>query len=108
MEQDRVVNKVLRDIRASFKMTDSDAGILRQHLNYVYGAGWDDGHHKTIHYANKEVYQCNKEGHIINSFPSATDAANKLHIDRTTIYLAIAEKRMTRKGYYWKHKEEIT
>lgn len=107
MEQDKVVNKVLRDIRTSFKMTDGEVGILRQHLNYVYGAGWDNGHHKIIHYANKEVYQCNKEGYIVASFKSATDAANILRCDRTTIYLAIAEKRMTRKGYYWRHKEEI-
>jgi hypothetical protein len=109
MDQDETVNKVLRDIKSTFKLTKGAIGVLRIHLSYIYAAGFDAGinFEKEKHLPNKEVYQCNRDGHIIKSFPSATKAAKQLHIDRTTIYLAIAEKRLTRKGYYWKYKEDF-
>lgn len=107
MDQENTVNKVLRDIQSSFKLSEGAVGVLRIHLGYVYAAGWLEGHKKSIHYANKEVYQCDKEGHIIGVYKSATDAAKQLNCSRDTIYVAIAEKRMTRKGHFWKHKEEV-
>lgn len=107
MDKDKAVNKIIRDLRQTGIIEEENIGIIRMHLGFLYTAGWDEGHHKSIYYNNKEVYQCDKDGHILNSYKSATDAAKSLNCTRETIYIALAEKRMTRKGHYWKHKEEI-
>ena len=107
MEQERAVNKALMSMQMKGIVFKDAIGEARIFLEQVYTAGWDEGHHKTIYYADKEVYQCDKDNHILGVYKSATDAAKQLNCHRDTIYLAIAEKRMTRKGIYWKHREEV-
>ena len=107
MHKDIAVNKILRDLQSSNIIMKEDVGMVRIHLGYLWTAGWDEGRKKTIHYTNKEVHQCDKEGHVLAVYKSATDAAKQLNCTRETIYLAIAEKRLTRKGHYWKHKKDI-
>ena len=108
MTQEVIINKILRDLKQFNLIKEDDSGIIKRHLEFLYGAAWNEGRKKTIYYSNKEVYQCDKEGHILATYKSATDAAKQLKCTRETIYLAISEKRLTRKGHYWKHKEAIS
>ncbi|MBR3242665.1 MAG: hypothetical protein IKF90_08220 [Parasporobacterium sp.] len=55
----------------------------------------------------KEVYQCDKSGNIVNVYKSMADAENKSGIKRNNIYRVCRGERKTAGGYIWRYSDEL-
>lgn len=54
----------------------------------------------------RPVYQFRNDGSFVKEFPSIKDAADYYKLNRNTIYMALAGRKETVKGYIWKYKIE--
>ena len=104
MEQDRAVNKVLRDL-VQFKLVKKDdEEQVRQHLNRLYVAGRSKKGLPIIN-GGKQVVCFDRNWNKIVDYHNCEEASRELGVYISTIYRSIKYKRLTRKGHYWKYKE---
>ena len=102
MEQELVVNKVLRDLKRFELIKEDDEGQVRVHLTRLAVACWEEGINS---YHKKKVIQYSKYKVKIQGFNSVEEAARKTEEKDKTIYEAIRTGYTTRKGYKWKYAE---
>jgi hypothetical protein len=68
-------------------------------------AGWEAKQHAVTNDEEKEVFQYDKMGNLITSYPSVTKAAKIMKCTRDGMYKAIRKGTPTKKGYIWKYAE---
>jgi hypothetical protein len=101
MEQDIVVNKILRDLKLMGLVSEDSNGEFKPYLNALYIAGWEQARIEFAARTNKPVTQYNIDHVPIDDFPSIEIAAKTLKVSRETIARAIKTKQKTAKGHYW-------
>ena len=106
MQQDKVINKVARDLKFNGIVHEDDIPELKIHLNLVWTAGWEKRAAQIVGTRSRPVCQLNKRGKFINEFPNIRAAARVSHTDRNTISIYLNNKELTRQGHYWVYKEE--
>jgi hypothetical protein len=107
MDVERIVNKVLRDLIQGQFVREDDEGIVRNHLQRLATACWEEGSKSVFMHGEKEVIEYSKNRVEIARYPSVTIAAKKNNLHKDTLYKAIHEERTTRNGHIWKYKEAI-
>jgi hypothetical protein len=108
MNQDLLINKVLRDLKQFGLINEEDSGKVKFHLNLLCTAIWEGARKELLNHNSKPVTQFNRKGEIIAEYPSIKEAAKFNHCHRAVIDEAIACGRITEKGHIWKHKEHAT
>ena len=109
MDQERSVNKVLRDMKL-FDLISKDitgevrAGEARVFLDALWVAGYE---HKTkVNACEKRVIQEDRDHKIIQEHPSMVVARRIVGMSKQGMINAIKNKLLTRKGYYFRYAED--
>jgi hypothetical protein len=108
MEQEKVINKVLRDFKLFGLIVSDETGIPRTGeyrflLNALYVAAWEESRKDTYGHGNKPIAQVNKEGKIINIYRSTIEASKKTGYTPNGIHKALQRQSTTRQGWIWKY-----
>ncbi len=110
MEQERAVNKVLRDMKqcdliAKDLQGEVRSGEARFFLDLLFVAGME--HQKYIQGKNnncqKKVEVFNRNNVKVNAFDSVADTAKGMGVLDTSISRLLANKKLSRKGYYFRY-----
>lgn len=104
MEKDVIINRILRDLKAFELIKEDDSGFIREHLEFLYGAAWDNGR-KTIGHGSRAIELCDKNEKVINSFYSIEDAALRTKRTPDGVFKALTRKSITKNGYHWRYKD---
>ena len=108
MEQDKAINRVLRDIK-QFDLIAKDilgevkSGEIRYFLNVLYVAGWEEGYRTINQHGNKTIGQYNKSGKLIKTYKSLKEAARLSGFSVKGIYNSITRNKLMRQGWTWKY-----
>jgi len=110
MDQDKAVNKTLRDMNQFGLISKNEEGEVRSgearlFLNALWVAGKEWRRGKPTG-GGRPIVQMDRGKKIIGRFDNVLDASRKLKISKHTIYNAIYGTYMTRKGHYWKHADK--
>jgi hypothetical protein len=103
MEQDRVINKVLRDLVAAGLVSDKWKGEVRIELNRVYAAAWEESRKATYGHGNKPIGQYDEAGKLLNIYRSQIEAARKTGFTQGGILKAMQRGTATKQGWLWKY-----
>lgn len=104
MDNERTVNKILRDIKMEGLVSDSGAPFLRKYINAAFVAGNEEGRKKGYAANKKTVILLNRSGAIIREFESAEEAARQMRVGVRGIYNSIYRKSEIHHRNYWKYK----
>jgi hypothetical protein len=107
MNQSEAVDKILnliKDQTTAYIPTKTWEEI-KLHLGYAYAIGFDEGRGQNSH--RKPILQI-KDGKIIHTFDSVSDAARRMKVNKTSISKVASEngRNKTCKGFKWKYKNE--
>jgi hypothetical protein len=105
MDQDRAVNKILRDLKQFELIKADDEGHIRLHLQRLYTAGWEEGNKRIFANFKKTIILYNKYNEPIAEYESAEEAARQTKCSVKGIYSAVYRKSVSRNGNYWKYKD---
>jgi hypothetical protein len=113
MDQDKTVNRILRDL-GQFGLVVKDVtgepktGEYRIFLNALWVAAFEEGYRKGYEKFRRvrAVILYDKHGKVIKEYESAVYAAKKNEISVFTILSAIRRKSYSKNGNYWRWKEE--
>jgi hypothetical protein len=107
MEKDKVINKILRDLKQFELIKEEDSGRIRLHLELLYGAAWWEGRRSLgSHSAVKlELYIYDV---LKDSFDSEKEAVQITKDSGSTIKRSLKSGVATKKGHIWKYKKEVT
>ena len=104
MDEDVIINKVLHDLKLFELIKEDDSGFIREHLEFLYGAAWDNGR-KTLGHGSRAIELCDKNEKIVNTFYSIEEAALKTQMTPDGVSKAIVRKSINKKGYHWRYKD---
>lgn len=85
MDQERAVNKILRDMKLSGIATEGNEGLTRFFLNIAWVTGFEYFRRTELNHNKREIVQYNKDGVEIGRYDSIEGAARQLKIGRGTI-----------------------
>jgi hypothetical protein len=108
MQQDRVVNHILRDLK-QFGLITKDitgeyrTGEYRPYLNAVYVAGFEQGRLEINQHGNKTIGQYDQRGKLVNTFKSRKEASLKTGFNENTIYKNMFNNTVSKQGWTWKY-----
>jgi len=109
MNQDKVINKTLRDLKDFELIHPVDSGDIRPFFERVYVAGWEKGWEESMNSFGKnrerKVVRYNKQGNLIDEYDSILKAAKEVKYTDRKIYRALKSGKPTREGHVWKYKE---
>ena len=111
MEQDKAVNRVLRDLK-QFDLISKTiekevrSGEARVFLNALYVAGLEEGLRRITANYKKTIILYNEKDVPVAEYESAAEAARVRKISVRSIYKAIFKKSISKNGYYWQYKED--
>lgn len=108
MNQDKIINHILRDLKL-FELISKDitgefrSGEMKPYLQAVYTAayenGWLDAHQTTA----KAIGQYNMEGKLIATFPSLRQACKATGFSKSGIQHSMKTNIPTRQRWVWKY-----
>jgi hypothetical protein len=109
MEKDRVVNKVIRDMKAFEILQEGKEGEARILVNAVWVAAHEHTIKELLAHNKKAVIQFNQEGQEMASYPSIIEAALANHCSRDVVDDSITGRvPFTRKGkYYFRYADNV-
>jgi hypothetical protein len=108
MDQDKVVNKILRDMKLMGIIPEEMSGDARPYLNAIWVASYEQRTKELLAHHKKAVIQFNRTGQEISSFPSVVEAALANHCSRDVVDDSITGRvPMTRKGYYFRYAKDV-
>ena len=104
MDNERVVNKILRDVKMEGLVIESDAPFLRKYINAAFVAGTEEGRRKGYAAFKKTVILIDIKGDVIREFESAEEAARQMKVGVRGIYNSIHRNLKVHHKNYWKYK----
>lgn len=110
MNQDVIINRVLRDMKMAGLITTDESGDIRSgearvYLNMLYVAAWESRKKEYNQVQEKEVIQEDKNHNEIQTHKSMADARKKVGMSKAGMIEAIKHNKLTRKGYYFRYVE---
>lgn len=111
MEQEKAVQMMIRSIKQAREIPEEYLGFVRHRLTLMFVMGFDE-RGKSIgknisKKRRKSVCQLNKEGKLIDTFPTVKIAAKKVGHCSATIYSLVKSKQISSKGHYWIMEKEL-
>ena len=103
MNQEKVVNHILRDLKFLGIIPEGCEGELRPYLMAIYCTGWEKGRLEINQHGNKTIGQYNRQGRLINTFKSRKEASQKTGFTERTIYNNMYRNIISRQGWEWKY-----
>jgi len=103
MNQEKVVNHILRDLKFLGIIPEGCEGELRPYLMAIYCAGWEKGRLEINQHGNKTIGQYNRQGKLIQTYKSRKEASVKTGFSENGIYKSMINKRPTKQGWEWKY-----
>lgn len=103
MDQDKAVNRVLRDLKMLELIPEENAGKIRPYLQALFVAGWEKGRLEGFHNGDKPIGQFNKEGKLLNTYHSQKEAARRTGFTQQGINYSMRMERPTKQGWVWKY-----
>jgi hypothetical protein len=112
MDQEKVVNRILRDLK-QFDLIAKDitgeprTGEYRIFLNALWVAAWEEGIHSVKQYNNRQraVEQLDINGKKLNEFISIAEAVKKTGAGKNVIGKSVKFGTHTQKNHIWRYKE---
>lgn len=105
MEQDKVVNRVLRDLKLQGLISEDANGEVKIYLNAIWVASLEERTRELSAHNEKRVIQYNEEGVKIAEYGSIAEASKKTKYGITGLYSAVLRGTLTKKGHIWKYAE---
>jgi hypothetical protein len=113
MDQDKTVNRILRDL-GQFGLVVKDVtgepktGEYRIFLNALWVAAWEEGIHSVKQYNNRQraVEQLDMNSKKLNEFISIAEAVKKTGEGKNVIGRSIKFNSLTQKKHIWRYKKE--
>ena len=108
MDQERAVNRVLRDMNMRGIIHEDNIGEARIFLNALWVAGFEYFRRTELNHNKREIEYFDKQGNRIASYPSIAIASRDLHIGRGTIDDILYGKSKGRRntGNYFRYADE--
>lgn len=106
MDNERAVNKVLRDMKSIGIIIEENGGIARVFLNALFVAGLEEGKRKGYAAFKKTVYYFDKNGKLLSEYESAEEAARRNKVGVRGIYNSIYRSTKIHHRNYWKYAEQ--
>ena len=103
MEQDKAVNRVLRDLKLMGIIPEDIDGNLRPYLHALYVAGWESGYHESHQTTAKTIAQYNLEGKLVQTYPSLANAVKRTGFSKNGILHSMTHNVPTRQKWTWKY-----
>ena len=105
MEQDKVVNRVLRDLIALGLVSEDSSGEVKIYLNAIWVASLEERTRELSAHHEKRVIQYNAGWGKIAEYRSIAEASKRTKLGVMGLYSAVLKGTLTRKGHYWKYAE---
>lgn len=103
MEQEKVINRILRDMKMADLVDEESKGYTRFYLNLVWAAAWEESRKETYGHGSKPIAQVDKKGQIVNIFRSTVEAARKTGYTKDAVFKALQRQSVTRQGWTWRY-----
>lgn len=103
MEQDKAVNRILRDMKLMNIIPEDTDGSIRPYLNALFVAGWEKGYLESHQTTAKTIGQYNLTGKLIATYPSLKDACKKTGFSKNGILHSMTHNVPTRQKWTWKY-----
>jgi hypothetical protein len=105
MDQERAVNKVVRDMVDFGLISDESTEDVRIHLRLLWTAGYDYYRINEFNRNQRKIDYFNKKGDLIETFTSIEEAGRRLKIGRGTVDDILYGKSKGRRntGNYFKY-----
>jgi len=100
VDQDKTVNRVLRDLKMMGLIEEDAGGELRPYLNALFVSGWEVGYKEINQHGNKTIGQYDKRGNLFQTYKSRKEAAKLTGFSVSGIYKSVIKGRPL-KGWYW-------
>jgi len=105
MEQERAVNKVLRDLISAGLVSETWQGEVRLYLNQLFAAGYDEGNHRQYASHEREIVLYNGNDKEIGRWRSMAEASRETKTPQSTITMGMWRGTRSRNGNTWKYAE---
>lgn len=106
MEQDKVVNRVLRDLKLQGLISEEANGEVKIYLNAIWVASWEERNKGLADKRSIAVKQFNREGELIQEYHNVLIAARKTKYSRNTIYTSLRTGEPTRRGHIFRYADD--
>lgn len=111
MNQERAINRILRDMKMAGLITTDESGDIRSgearfYLNALWVAALEEGKRKNYAAFKKTVVLLSKEGKVLGKYESAEEAARQRKCGVRGIYNSIWRNADKHIGNYWKYEED--
>ena len=103
MEQHTAVKKMMLSIKLEGNFPEECYPELREYLKQIYVVGYDHRGQEWYSHNSKSIGQYNREGKLINTFKSRTEAAKKTGFTVAGIKSSMDRGRAMRQGWTWKY-----
>jgi len=103
MNQEVVINRVLRDLKMMNIIPENTGGEIRPYLHAIFVAGWEVGYHDSHQTTAKTIGQYNLQGKLIATYPSLKAACKKTGFSKSGIQYSIKNNIPTRQRWVWKY-----
>ena len=103
MEQDKAVNRVLRDLKLMGIIPEDIDGNLRPYLHALYVAGWEQGYKEINQHGNKTIGQYDQHGKLVKTYKSREEAARLTGFTENGIYKSMMRNTPMKQGWTWKY-----
>ena len=103
MNQEIVINKILRDLKMMGLVSEDTNGEFKPYLNAIWVASWEARGKELSSHNDIPIIQLTKNGKLIKEFPNIIQASKKAKYARGTIYTALKTGTLTRRGHLWRY-----
>ena len=114
MRMQKIVNALAQQVSKEHSISEELYAVLLDYFQYAYAAGMDDPQgkrRKNTYYLNKRkrrpVAMMDKNGKVLQKFPSVSSAAVFFNVDKTAISKVLRGVNKTCVGHRWKFLEEV-
>jgi hypothetical protein len=104
MNQETVINRVLRDMKMMGWTDEYSNGFIRPFLNYAYVAGWEQGKKSLGGHKKRKVELYDTRKNIKIPFDSIVVASHTIKDSVRTISRSLHSGIATEKGHIWSYK----
>jgi hypothetical protein len=109
MNQEKVVNRILRDLKLFGLITldevgEHRTGEVKPFLNQLWTASWEESRKVMCGDSHaRPVGQYDRNGQLLHSYNSIKEAARKTNFHPSNLQRALIRGTKTRQGWIWKY-----
>jgi len=103
MDQDKTVNRILRDMKLFHIIECESDEAVKEYLKLVWLVGWEEGRTQVNQRFNKAIGQYNRQGKLINTFKSRREAARRTGYTDAGIKNCMNRGTPMKQGWTWKY-----